>query len=864
MASIIRIKRSQTSGNPATLAAGELAYSALSDNGSNGGDRLYIGIGTETAGNAANHLIIGGTYFTDKLDHTLGTLTANSAILVDGDKKIDNLKVDNLDLDGNTITSTGDLSLTVASNGTTTITSNKASTSTSTGALVVTGGVGIGGALYVSGAISADSASFASINNTPIGNATPSTGAFTALDVDNININGNSITSTDTDGNIVITPDGTGKVQLTNVEVYQTSAADYVSLTEFIQDVAGGGLVDSTEIDATYDDNAGTTSLAIKTGSVANSKLTNSTITLAGDSGSNAVDLGDTLTVAGDTGITTSVSGDTVTIDLDDTAVTTGSYGSTTQIPTFTVDQQGRLTAAGTVNVATNLTVGADTGSADTVNLLTDTLTFVGGEGIDTTVSDNQITIDAEDASTTNKGVASFATANFTVASGAVSAKDITLGTSTLTTGSTTLTLAGLEQLTVDNVRVDGNTISSTTGALILNPVGDLQVTHPDFVANRIIYSEDASGTLASSSNFTYDGSALTLTGALDITGDADIDNININTNTISTTDANGDLILSPDGTGTVTVPTGYEGRARFGASSLVNKTYVDSVANGLDVKKSVRVATTANLAATYNNSNGTLTATANGAISVDGVTLSTNDRVLVKDQSDAVENGFYLVTNTGGASAAFVLTRTPDANDADELTGGAFTFVEQGSTNADNGYVATHNGTPTIGTDDITFDQFSGAGQIDAGNGLTKTGNTIDAVGTANRITVTADAIDIASTYVGQSSITTLGTIGTGVWQGDSIANAYIDQDLTINGGTIDATPIGGTTTAAAAFTTLTASGATTLTATTETSSTSTGAMVVSGGVGIAKSLQVGVNITGAGASTSTLDGFNIDGGTY
>ena len=228
MASIIRIKRSQTSGNPATLAAGELAYSALSDNGSNGGDRLYIGIGTETGGNAANHLIIGGTYFTDKLDHALGTLTANSAILVDGDKKIDNLKVDNLDLDGNTITSTGDLSLTVASNGTTTITSNKASTSTSTGALVVTGGVGIGGALYVSGAISAQSATFASINNTPIGNVTPSTGAFTALDVDNININGNTISSTDTNGNIVITPDGTGKVQLTNVEVYQTSAADYV------------------------------------------------------------------------------------------------------------------------------------------------------------------------------------------------------------------------------------------------------------------------------------------------------------------------------------------------------------------------------------------------------------------------------------------------------------------------------------------------------------------------------------------------------------------------------------------------------------------------------------------------------------
>ena len=70
MASIIRIKRSTTSGNPTTLGAGELAYSALGNNDSNGGDRLYIGIGTETGGNAANHFVIGGKYFTDKLDHS--------------------------------------------------------------------------------------------------------------------------------------------------------------------------------------------------------------------------------------------------------------------------------------------------------------------------------------------------------------------------------------------------------------------------------------------------------------------------------------------------------------------------------------------------------------------------------------------------------------------------------------------------------------------------------------------------------------------------------------------------------------------------------------------------------------------------
>jgi len=259
-----------------------------------------------------------------------------------------------------------------------------------------------------------------------------------------------------------------------------------------------------------------------------------------------------------------------------------------------------------------------------------------------------------------------------------------------------------------------------------------------------------------------------------------DVDNITVDANTISTTDTNGDLTLAPDGTGTVTVPSGYEGRAGFGSDSLVNKSYVDSVANGLDVKESVRVATTADLSATYSNGAGTLTAGSNGAISIDGVSLVLNDRVLVKDQTTQTQNGIYKVTTVGSGSAAFVLTRTPDANDAAELTGGVFTFVEEGTANADNGYVATHNGTPTFGTTNITFDQFSGAGQISAGNGLTKTGNTIDAVGTANRISVSANAIDIASTYVGQSSITTLGTITTGTWNADTIAVAYGGTGLT------------------------------------------------------------------------------------
>jgi hypothetical protein len=367
--------------------------------------------------------------------------------------------------------------------------------------------------------------------------------------------------------------------------------------------------------------------------------------------------------------------------------------------------------------ITSTFTLAADAGSNDTFST-GGTLTFSGSNGVATTVSDDEVTFAGTDATASSKGVASFSNSDFAVSSGAVTIKS---------GGVTSTQLAG----SIANAKLanDGITIGSTDTSL-----GD------------------------------------TITALAGMTTIA-VDNITLDANTISTTNSNGDMILDPNGTGAVNVPSGYESRAGFGDDSLVNKSYVDAVANGLDVKASVKVATTANLAATYNNGNGTLTASSNGAIAVDGVTLSANDRVLVKDQTTQTQNGFYKVTATGSGGAAFVLTRTPDADAASELTGGAFTFVEEGTANADNGYVLTTNGTPTLGTTNITFEQFSGAGQISAGAGLTKTGNTIDVVGTADKITVSANALTIASTYVGQSSITTLGTITTGVWNGTAIA---------------------------------------------------------------------------------------------
>ena len=170
-------------------------------------------------------------------------------------------------------------------------------------------------------------------------------------------------------------------------------------------------------------------------------------------------------------------------------------------------------------------------------------------------------------------------------------------------------------------------------------------------------------------------------------------------------------------------------------AQDAATKGFVEATSQGLDVKDSCVAATTANI---------TISTALNNGDTLDGVTLSTNDRVLVKDQSTASQNGIYIV----GSSPARASDLAAGADAA-----GMFTFVEQGTVNADNGFVCTSNkGSAVVGTNNLTFAQFSGAGQITAGDGLDKSGNTLSVDLKANGglvIESTEIAIDLAASSI-------------------------------------------------------------------------------------------------------------------
>lgn len=411
--STIKIKRSGVSGAPANLGNGELAYSYLSYSGNSspwtGGDKLYIGAGTEDVnGNADSVVVIGGKYFTDKLDHTPGTLIANSALIVDDNSKLDRLLVDDLELNGTQISSAGSLSVLVGNTTT-------------------------------------DSVTF---NNTRVtGIATPTQ-----------------------------TADATNKAYVDNL----------------LSGLTSGGIV------------------------------------LAADNGNNDVlALGQTVTFSGNTGITTTVTDNQIDIDLDDTTVTAGTYGSATEIPFFTVDSQGRLTAANTVSISTDLNIAGNTGT-DAVNLLNNTLTVVGDTGIKTAVTNNQILVSTDDtgsaAFNTVSAVTSMATPTIEVTTSLTSngnavdvftdSQDIEIGDSTgvgTTKINNNLEVGG-NTVIIGDLTVQGNQVSISTQTLAVDDNiiflnANSQTSAPDLGFVGTYNNDGANTALAEQAGFYYDAS---------------------------------------------------------------------------------------------------------------------------------------------------------------------------------------------------------------------------------------------------------------------------------------------------------------------------------------------------------------------
>ena len=484
---------------------------------------------------------------------------------------------------------------------------------------------------------------------------------------------------------------------------------------------------------------------------------------------------------------------------------------------------------------------GLFTGNVASTSTSTGTIVVTGGIGVSGAANTGSVgtgAVAASGAVTMTQGTASTSTGTGTlVVTGGVGVSGAIYGASQVLTGGTASTSTGTGTLVVTGgVGVSGAVNSASLGTGGVAASGAVTMTQ---------------GTASTSTG----SGTLVVTGGVGVSGtvhatQTNTGNIQVAGNTISSTNADGDIVLSPNGSGLV----------KIGANEVATRSYVDASIQGLDVKQSVKVATVANR---------TLSELEAGQ-AVDGYTLVEGDRILIKEQSTASENGIYTVNSSGAP------TRAADANTSSEVTAGLFVFVEQGSTLADTGWVLSTDGTITLGTTGLSFVQFSSAGQVTAGDGITRTGNVLSAKLKSNgglviesgNIAVDLGAASITGTLAvgdGGTGATTLTGYVYGNATGAMTASATIPGSAIT--GAMDNVTVGATTRASGAFTTLAANGAVTMTVGTASTSTGTGTLVVTGGVGVSGAVTSGSVGTGAvdasGAVTMTQGTASTSTGT-
>jgi hypothetical protein len=561
--------------------------------------------------------------------------------------------------------------------------------------------------------------------------------------------------------------------------------------------------------------------------------------------------------------------------------VLTGGQVSATGNGTF-----GNISTAGSFNVASISASGNITGG----NLLTGGLISAGGNvnagnvsGTNLTGTNVSVTGTATAASTVG-GVITGTSASVTGGVTAASvAGGVITGTSASVTGGVTAASVAGGVITGTSTSVTGSqTAASTVGGVITGSSSSVTGTQTAAsTVGGVITGTSASVTggvtAASVAGGVMSGTSVSVSG--NVTGG------NVITDYIYSTTPSTTLTINAQ---TISLnPTGNVGMNSRWINNLADpvadqdaatKVYVDTVAQGLDPKASVVYATTANIAPyTYNNGTSgvgaTITLTATGNLTIDSNIVTANSRVLIKNEvgafvnnttQSAAFNGIYVVTTAGAPGVAAVLTRSSDFNQPAEIPG-AFTFVEAGTINADTGWVCTTNSPVTVGTTQIIFAQFSGAGSYTAGNALSLTGtqfnvlydttaNATIGINGSNQLYIPVGAI-LTNPNITAATGTSVSVTGT-VTAASTVGGVITGSSVSVTGTATAASTVGGVITGSSSSVTGTQTAASTVGGViTGSSSSVTGSQTAASTVG-GVITGSSVSVTGTATAASTVGG--------